>query len=209
MRQLRQENDDLIKENQQLKEQLNDMGTNQELVELVKSLEAKFEAKFVALEARLATQSPQTMEATPTGIKTAPEPIKEVSYEEMSNAQLWTGAEGKSTKGKGSSEEKVRRCFNAIATYNDTIATGDGDRIAITNQALRTLSGVNGLIVGEWIKTHADEIISHHAKYEMLNSRNPNVTETYYNKRLGEAKVNTILELINSELLDGVALKKK
>jgi hypothetical protein len=205
VRQLRQENEDLIKENQQLKEELANMGTNQELVESIKSLQAKFEA----LEARLDAQSIQTIESTPTPIKTAPEPKEEVSYEDMSNSQLWTGAEGKSTKGKGSSEEKVRRCFNAIATYNNTIATGDGDRLAITNQALRTLSGVNGLIVGEWIKTHADEVISHHAKYEMLNPRNPNTVETYYNKRLGETKIMNILELVNNELLDGVALKKK
>jgi hypothetical protein len=32
----------------------------------------------------------------------------------------------------------------AIALYNDTVATGDDDRLAITNQALRELSGVTG-----------------------------------------------------------------
>ena len=32
---------------------------------------------------------------------------------------------------------------------------GDDDRLAITNQALRELSGVNGLVVGDWIKAHA------------------------------------------------------
>jgi hypothetical protein len=36
----------------------------------------------------------------------------------MSNADLWA------TKVKGASEEKIRRSFNAIALYNDTIATG-------------------------------------------------------------------------------------
>jgi cell division protein FtsB len=205
VRQLRQENTELINENHQLKEELSNMATNQDLVELVKSLEAKFEA----LEARLATQSPAAIESTPTKTKTVQEPKEDVSYEEMTNAQLWTGAEGKSTKGKGSSEEKIRRCFNAIATYNDTIATGDGDRLAITNQAIRALSGVNGLIVGEWIKNHTDEIINHHSKFDMLNPRNPNTVETYYNKRLGEGKINAILGLINTELLDGVALKKK
>jgi hypothetical protein len=34
----------------------------------------------------------------------------------------------------------------AIALYNDTVATGDNDPLAITNQALRELSGVNGLL---------------------------------------------------------------
>jgi hypothetical protein len=63
----------------------------------------------------------------------------------MSNADLWT------TKVKGASEEKIRRSYEVIALYNDTVATGDNDRLAITNQALRELSGVNGLLVGDWI----------------------------------------------------------
>jgi hypothetical protein len=60
-----------------------------------------------------------------------------------------------------------------IALYNDTVATGDDDRLAITNQALRELSGVNGLLVGDWLKAHADEVISHNSKYGMQNSKDP------------------------------------
>ena len=48
--------------------------------------------------------------------------------------------------------------YQTICLYNDTLATGDNDRLAITNQALRELSGVNGLLVGDWIKAHADEV---------------------------------------------------
>jgi hypothetical protein len=55
-------------------------------------------------------------------------------------------------KVKGASEKKIRRSYEAIALYDDTVATGDDDRLAITNQALRELLGVNGLLVGEWIK---------------------------------------------------------
>ncbi len=46
-------------------------------------------------------------------------------------------------------------------------SSGNG-RETITNQALRELSRVNGLLVGEWIKTHADEVISHNSKHGIL-----------------------------------------
>jgi hypothetical protein len=146
----------------------------------------------------IAQPSNQTSESKP--------PIKEVElidWSGMSNADLW------STKVKGASEEKIRRCFNAIALYNDTIATGEDDRLAVTNQALRELSGVNGLIVGDWIKAHADEVISHNSKYEMQNSKDPQRLDTYYNKRHGAEKITKILELVNGQLLDGEALKSQ
>ncbi len=97
----------------------------------------------------------------------------------------------------------------AIALYNDTVATGDDDRLAITNQALRELSGVNGLLVGDWIKAHADEVISHNSKYGMQNSKDPSKAETYYNKRHGAEKISKILSLVNEQFLDGEALKSQ
>jgi hypothetical protein len=133
-------------------------------------------------------------------------PVKEpevIDWGGISNADLWT------TKVKGASEEKIRRSFNAIALYNDTVATGDDDRLAITNQALRELSGVNGLLVGEWIKSHADEVISHNSKYGMQNAKDPSKAETYYNKRHGQEKITKILNLVNEQFLDGKALKSQ
>jgi hypothetical protein len=121
----------------------------------------------------------------------------------MSNADLWT------TKVKGASEEKIRRSYEAIVLYNDTVATGDDDRLAITNQALRELSGVNGLLVGDWIKAHASEVISHNSKYGMQNAKDPTKTETYYNKRHGQEKITKILNLVNDQFLDGEALKSQ
>jgi hypothetical protein len=100
-------------------------------------------------------------------------PQEVIDWAGMSNAELWV------TKTKGASEEKIRRSYEAICLYNDTVATGDDDRLALTNQALRELSGVNGLIVGDWIKAHADEVISHNSKYGMQNSKDPSKTETY------------------------------
>jgi hypothetical protein len=121
----------------------------------------------------------------------------------MSNADLWA------TKVKGASEEKIRRSYEAICLYNDTVATGDDDRLAITNQALRELSGVNGLLVGDWIKAHADEVINHNSKYQMQNSKDPSKAETYYNKRHGAEKISKILGLVNDQFLDGEALKSQ
>ncbi|HEY9635219.1 MAG TPA: protelomerase family protein [Coleofasciculaceae cyanobacterium] len=126
-----------------------------------------------------------------------------IDWESKSNAELW------GSKAKGASEEKVRRSFNAIALYNDTVATGDDDRLAITNQALRELSGVNGLLVGDWLKAHADEVISHNSKYGMQNAKDPTKTETYYNKRHGAEKITKILNLVNEQFLDGEALKSQ
>jgi hypothetical protein len=133
-------------------------------------------------------------------------PVKQVEaidWSGISNADLWT------TKVKGAAEEKVRRSYEAITLYNDTVATGDDDRLAITNQALRELSGVNGLVVGEWIKVHADEVISHNSKYEMQNAKDPTKTETYYNKRHGSEKISGILSVVNEKFLDGEALKSQ
>ncbi len=84
-----------------------------------------------------------------------------------------------------------------------------GVPVAITNQALRELSEVNGLLVGDWIKAHADEVISHNSKYGMQNSKDPSKTETYYNKCHGAEKISKILGLVNEQILDGEALKSQ
>jgi hypothetical protein len=141
-------------------------------------------------------------------------PQEVIDWAGMSNADLWA------TKVKGASEEKIRRSYEAICLYNGTVATGDDDRLAITNQALRELSGVNGLLVGDWIKSHADEVISHNSKYGMQPvdeagnpARDKNTgeirTDSYYNKRHGKEKITKILGLINEQFLDGEALKSK
>ena len=175
-------------------------------------LEARLEAKFERLiEEKLSKALSGLAIAQPSN--QAPEnqpvtkaPIKEVEvidWSGMSNADLWA------TKIKGASEEKIRRCFNAIALYNDTIATGDDDRLAITNQALREFSGVNGLLVGDWLRSHADEVISHNSKYGMQNSKDPQRLDSYYNKRHGAEKITKILSLVNEQLLDGEALRSQ
>jgi hypothetical protein len=155
----------------------------------------------------------QPSQSKPTTVTPAKQP-EVVDWSGMSNADLW------GTKVKGASEEKIRRSYEAIALYNGTVATGDDDRLAITNQALRELSGVNGLLVGDWIKSHADEVISHNSKYGMQPldevgnpARDKNTgeirTDSYYNKRHGKEAITKILGLVNERFLDGEALKSQ
>jgi len=120
-------------------------------------------------------------------------------WEGKTNEELWA------SKASGAANEKIRRSYEAICLYNDTLATGDNDRLAITNQALRELSGASTPLIGDWIKFHADEIISHNSKYGMQNSKDPSKTETYYNKRHGKEKIEELLKLVNEKFLDGQA----
>ena len=174
----------------------------------METLEAKIErlieeklSKVLSKKA-IAQPSNQVSEGKPTA-QTPAKPQEVVDWAGMSNSDLW------GTKVKGASEEKIRRSYEAICLYNDTVATGDDDRLAITNQALRELSGVNGLLVGDWIKAHTDEVISHNSKHGMQNSKDPIKTETYYNKRHGAEKITKILNLINDSFLEGEALKSQ
>ncbi len=144
----------------------------------------------------------QASQSKPTTLAPA-KPQEVIDWSGMSNADLWA------TKVKGAAEEKIRRSYEAICLYNDTVATGDNDRLALTNQALRELSGGNGLLVGDWIKAHADEVISHNSKYGMQNSKDPSKAETYYNKRHGAEKISKILSLVNEQILDSEALRSQ
>jgi hypothetical protein len=87
----------------------------------------------------------------------------------------------------------------------------------VTNQALREPSKVNGLLVGDWLKAHEDEVISHNSKHGMLaldatgqpKRNNSGTIENYYNKRHGQEKITKILSSINEQFLDGEALKSQ
>jgi len=190
----------------QLKEEREKMSQAQpqQLTITTSELEAMIERivtqKVQQALSNLPVTQPQQNKTTAQAIAKGPEVI---DFSGTSNADLWA------TKARGAAEEKIRRSYEAICLYNDTVATGDDDRLAITNQALRELSGVNGLLVGDWIKAHADEVISHNSKYGMQNSKDPAKTETYYNKRHGSEKITNILNLVNDQFLDGEALKSQ
>src|SRR5919202_770510 len=216
-------NNQLIEENRKMAKQLENLQTQvnqleQEKVQLsqvqpqvqpqsevkidMESLEARLEAKIERLiEEKLGKALSNLAQPTPVTenkpiTKTPTKQQEAVDWEGKTNTELWA------SKVQGASVEKVRRCFNAIALYNDTEATGDNDRLAVTNQALRELSGVNGLVVGEWLKSHADEVISHNAKHGMQNTKDPQRLDTYYNKNHGAKKITEILSKINERLLE-------
>jgi hypothetical protein len=196
-----------INQLQKEKEKMSQVETQQVIVSkseleamIGRMIEDKLQQALSNLPVTQTQQVSQASQSKPT-TQVPAKPQEVIDWAGMSNTDLW------STKVKGASDEKIRRSYEAIALYNDTVATGDNDRLAITNQALRELSGVNGLVVGDWIKVHADEVISHNSKYEMQNAKDPTKTETYYNKRHGSEKITKILNLINEQFLDGEALK--
>lgn len=125
-------------------------------------------------------------------------PKEEIDWEAKTDAEVW------GSKAPMAALEKIRRSFEAISLYNNTVATGEGDRLAITNQALRELSGCNGLLVRDWIEQHKDEIISHNAKFGMENKKDPSNPASYANKGKDTDK---ILLLINEEFLSGEGFK--
>ncbi|MGJ5631221.1 protelomerase family protein [Nostoc sp. CALU 1950] len=126
-------------------------------------------------------------------------PIKEeIDWQSKTDAEVW------GSKATLAAVEKIRRSYQAICLYNDTVATGEGDRLAVTNQALRDLSGCNGLLVRDWIESHKDEVISHNAKFGMENKKDPSNPASYANKGKDTDK---ILLLINEEFLSGEGFK--
>ncbi len=210
IKQLQDKNNQLEQENKEM-ESATPQQVTINATDLEAYLERMVEEKLKQALAKL--PQPRTPEPEPAVIP-VPTPViqsrvkvalpKEVTdWETLSNAELW------GTKASGAATEKIRRSFEAICLYNDTIATGDHDRLAITNLALRELSGVNGLLVGDWIKSHASEIISYNTKHGMQNSKDPSKVETYYNKRHGQNKIIGILNRVNEQFLDGVASKFK
>ncbi|WP_375467266.1 protelomerase family protein [uncultured Nostoc sp.] len=126
-------------------------------------------------------------------------PIKEeIDWQAKTDAEVW------GSKATLAAVEKIRRSYQAICLYNDTVATGEGDRLAVTNQALRDLSGCNGLLVRDWIEAHKDEVISHNAKFGMENKKDPSNPASYANKGKDTDK---ILLLVNEEFLSGEGFK--
>jgi len=157
------------------------------------------QAKVAAAVEKALQGLPVATGVTATVPRQLEKPREEINWEAMTDAEVWN------SKKTGAAVEKVRRVFLAMTTYNDTVATGDNDRIAITNLALRELSGANGLVVRDWINQHMDEVISHNAKYGMENKKDPANPATYYNKG---KNTEAILQLINEEFLGGEGMRK-
>ncbi len=195
----------LQESNNQLQQEKTAMETTAQQPQMVTlnstDLESWLEKKIIEVVAKV-TQ----VQAMPTAgyayavvapTKVVP-PKEEIDWEAKTDAEVW------GSKAPLAALEKIRRSFQAISLYNDTVATGEGDRLAITNQALRELSGCNGLLVRDWIEQHKDEIISHNAKFGMENKKDPSNPASYANKGKDTDK---ILLLINEEFLSGEGFK--
>lgn len=192
------ENTRLKAQIKQLEEEKNQIEVTQpqQITLYTTELESWLETRLEALlNEKLGERANVTPPAT-VGVETSP-PKQEIDLTGLSDAELW------GSKLRGSPMEKVRRSFLAMCLYNDTVATGDNDRIAVTNLALRDLAGVNGLVVRDWIESHRDEVISHNSKYGMENRKDPSRVETYYNKG---KDVSRILKLVSEQFLSGQGL---
>jgi hypothetical protein len=190
----------LIQENKKLQQEIQDMKTkiiSEDNINDIDGLDPRIE-KMVELKIHqiLGTNLSQLNPSTTISSKPS---VIETDFESFSNQELWN------SKQKGAANEKIRRCFFAICEHNDK-AVSNNDRIAITNQVLRQLSRTNGQAVGDWIRNHTDEIISHNSKYDMQNAKDHTRVETYYNKRHKNG-VKEILEEINNRFLDGAAIE--
>lgn len=71
-------------------------------------------------------------------------------------------------------DEKIRRSFFAIASYNDYTASSFLEKWVVNNRGLRDLSGCHGNLVSDWMKRHQIAIDDH--------NNNHGLTQ-YHNKR--------------------------
>jgi hypothetical protein len=203
---LEREKAEIMESQNQVQSEVQSPATTQEATLDTPSLESRIEQM---IEERLGkVLLGITAKAEPTEVNTPVQPTKPreqkpvtTDFEGMSNIELW------GTKVRGAADEKIRRSYLAVTLYNDTIATGDGDKLAITGQVLRELTGVNGQLVGDWLRCHADEVIGHNQKHGMENTSDPQRLDTYFNKRHGKKKVTEILEKVREECLDGLGLQ--
>lgn len=184
-------NNELIKERELKIEKLESMEITKPTTTTdnadLEALEARFEARFQQLEELIKNQIsqqlpvtsqelPVTRHSTVTSYQSAARDKNQEELESMSKEDLWK------SKKTGVAEEKIRRCFLALRNYNSEVAPGDNDRVAITNTVLRELSGVNGMVIKDWMEKHKDEILEHNNTHEMGNQKDPNDLYTVFNR---------------------------
>ncbi|MBD2535560.1 hypothetical protein H6G97_41720 [Nostoc flagelliforme FACHB-838] len=172
----------------------------------IDELETIIDAKIAASVASAVTAA---LEGQKVEVPTAPvfktvvaRPIESVNtdWQAKPDSDVWA------SKAPEAAQEKIRRSYQAICLYNDTVATGDSDRLAITNSVLRDLSGCNGVLIKTWIDAHKDEVISHNSKYGMENKKDPSDPVSYANKG---KEIDKILSLVNDEFLSGEGFRQR
>jgi hypothetical protein len=155
--------------------------TEQNQEETMEDLDAKISR---ILDEKLSQFLPQIEKAASTSTSTQKSTTKpkqekddDTDWESMSSEEL------KQNKSRGGAEEKLRRSFLAITNHNDHKARDnhgqpDASQMwVINNQALRQLSGCNGMLVKDWMERHQGAIDDHNSKYGL---------GTYHNKGRGD-----------------------
>lgn len=94
--------------------------------------------------------------------------------EEEKDWQSVPSEELRKMKARPAVEEKLKRVFQAIANYNDNVASSNDERWYIGNVTLRELSGANGQVIADWINRHQTLVSDHNNKYSLGQ---------YHNKR--------------------------
>jgi Telomere resolvase len=116
---------------------------------------------------QIQSQQPVVGVATPQSTR-QPKPKAEQpekDWESVASQEL------KTSKHRGAALEKIRRAFLAITNHNDHKARDNSGQPdvkqmwVINNQALRQLSGCNGMMVGDWMQRHHGAISDHNNKY--------------------------------------------
>ena len=163
------ENESLINENQKLAGQLKSVGRQEMVKQEVEDIDSKIE-RIIEEKLSFLLEKNKVIDVHKAEVivnaQSQGTTLKVDSYWESVPSE-----ELKKSKGRGAVEEKLKRSFLAIANHNDYKArdnNGQPDQSkmwAITNQALRQLSGCNGQLVKVWMENHRIAIDDHHNKY--------------------------------------------
>lgn len=78
----------------------------------------------------------------------------------------------KKSHAKGSAEEKLRRAFEAIIAYNETLNRNYAEKWAINQNALAELTGCNRPAIKQFLKQYAADIERHHQSHGLLPRHN-------------------------------------
>jgi hypothetical protein len=73
---------------------------------------------------------------------------------------------------KGSAEEKLRRAFGAIVSYNETEGRSQAEKWAINQNALAELTGCNRPAIKQFLAQYGSEIDAHHQLHQLLPRHN-------------------------------------
>jgi hypothetical protein len=90
----------------------------------------------------------------------------------MASFKKFSSQDLKKSHAKGSAEEKLKRAFQSIVSYNDDAKRAYADKWAVNQNALAELTGCNRPAIKAFLKQYASEIDAHHQKHQILARHN-------------------------------------